>query len=399
LLTATIISAHADRQRSYPRRADPSPDHDDPGERDACARDHGAARRGARRSAARISRRLQKILDEGADPGTETTKRLLALEEEIRAILGIPHRELEEKVRAYLGEIATREPVFVKEMIQGELPVIVSFSLPSAATLRAIVQFSPIDGFVLSDWLKKMDEDDVARAMAEIRRGMALGESVRTIASRLRKHGDFTKRGAELLVRTASITIASQARSEFFKANAAIIKEEVWVATLDSLTCPWCGKLDGQSFPVGTGPHPAAHGNCRCLRVATLDGELLGTRPTKGAAEKDLLNEYAEEAGIDRVSSRARLPRGHKTKFDEFSRKRIRELIGSAPSSDRFRDFLARQTKAFQEEVLGVVRAKLFREGKLDLDDFVDDSGRMYSIDELMRREPDAFRPNARMAA
>ena len=64
------------------------------------------------------------------------------------------------------------------------------------------------------------------------------------------------------------------------------------------------------------------------------------------------------------------------------------------PATTTYTEFLKRQTVSFQEEVLGETRAKLFRDGKLPLDKFVDLRGRgkLYRLDDLMRREPAAFR-------
>ena len=39
-------------------------------------------------------------------------------------------------------------------------------------------------------------------------------------------------------------------------------------------------------------------------------------------------------------------------------------------------------------------RARLFREGQVELDCFVDDAGRPFSLDELMKRESQAVRNN-----
>lgn len=52
-----------------------------------------------------------------------------------------------------------------------------------------------------------------------------------------------------------------------------------------------------------------------------------------------------------------------------------------------YNSWLKRQPAVFQYEVLGPERAKLFRSGGLSLDKFADDSGRLYTLDELRARE------------
>ena len=49
-----------------------------------------------------------------------------------------------------------------------------------------------------------------------------------------------------------------------------ILTPEVWTrwATVeDERVCPECGPLDGLVWPVGEGPAPPLHVNCRCARV------------------------------------------------------------------------------------------------------------------------------------
>lgn len=347
----------------------------------------------------KIDKRLAQIKERGVDFGPGTTKRLLALEDEIRAILEKPQREITEEINVFLEGVATREPVFLKTVIAEELPVVVSMNLPAAKQLRDIVRFKPIDGRLLGDWVDGMHASDIRRMNEEIRRGLVQGESNEQIARRIfgsRGAGGarkVTRREAEIIARTATNSVSNMSRQTFLQANADVIKAEVWVATLDSATCPQCGALDGRRWEVGKGPIPPAHPQCRCTKVAAVDDELIGNRPFKKSTERELLGEYADEAGIDAPKTRGALPRGHKGKFDAFARKRGRELVGQVPASTTYEEFMRKQTRAFQEDVLGKARAKAWRNGEVDLGDFVDDSGRMYTLDELMKREPDVFKP------
>jgi hypothetical protein len=40
-----------------------------------------------------------------------------------------------------------------------------------------------------------------------------------------------------------------------------------WATVEDERVCPECGPLDGSAWPVGEGPAPPLHVNCRCARV------------------------------------------------------------------------------------------------------------------------------------
>lgn len=123
--------------------------------------------------------------------------------------------------------------------------------------------------------------------------------------------------------------------------------------------------------------------------VATVDGKLIGERPLKKSTEQDLLAEYAERAGIKPVNSRGRLPRGHKGRFDQFARKRVRQQTGRAPASETFDEFLRKQSPAFQNDVLRKQVADWYRKRLVDLEDLFDDNGDIFSIEEIMRRRPD----------
>lgn len=66
--------------------------------------------------------------------------------------------------------------------------------------------------------------------------------------------------------------------------------------------------------------------------------------------------------------------------------------IGQLPANTNYGDFLRRQDPAFQDEVLGKTKAKLFREGKLPIDKFVDRGGNELTLKQLAKLQPTAFR-------
>jgi len=78
-----------------------------------------------------------------------------------------------------------------------------------------------------------------------------------------------------------------------------------------------------------------------------------------------------------------------KKEFDIF-----RDTDGTRPSETgevsaktTYPQWLRRQPKAFQDEVLGKARAKLFRDGKLPIDRFIDDRGNTLTLAELVSRD------------
>lgn len=137
---------------------------------------------------------------------------------------------------------------------------------------------------------------------------------------------------------------------------------------------------------------PPLHFGCRSLRVPVLDQEAVSRRPAKASTERGLLREYARREGLEAPTRRVDLPRGHKGTFDQYARRRVRELTGQVDPGTTYQTWLQRQSAEFQDDVLGTTRARLFRQGGLKLDRFVNRAGDEIPLAELARRDADAFR-------
>lgn len=299
-----------------------------------------------------------------------------------------------------LRDLAKTEPEFVDGALKTVVPVTLDTVLPQASLLGAIVTSRPFEGKTLRAWARDIRRADLRRIEDQIRIGMVQGESAQAIARRVvgsvRMRGrngvtEITRRQAAAITRTAVIGISNQAKREFYKANAAIFQQELYTATLDARTTPICRSLDGETFPVGEGPIPPLHFNCRSVRVAVIDGQVIGNRPARAFTQRQLLREFAQREGIDPVTSRGALPRGFKGAFDQFKAARIRELTGRVPAKVSYGQWLGRQSAQFQDDVLGQTRGRLFRRGELSLDKFVNRAGDEIPLRELARREREAF--------
>ncbi|MGI9505131.1 MAG: phage minor head protein, partial [Geminicoccaceae bacterium] len=309
----------------------------------------------------RIDRRLRNIVNRGEDTGPRGTARLLALEKSIRSILGKAHRRLDRKTRKVLREITLEDPREVGRLIKDQLPVTVTTTVPSARQLRGIVDDAPVDGKPFRRAVGDLEATSITSIIDNVRRGLALGEGIQAMTSRIRKGLELTRARVVTIVRAAANGMANRARQLFFEENAEMFKKVVWIATLDDRKCPFCGALDGKRFDVDKGPRPPAHSNCRCTHSGAIDGELVGERPLKRSTEEDLLAEFTEEQGIKKVKRRASLPRGFKGRFDQFSRRRVRQQTGRVPASETFDEFLRKQSPAFQNKVLREQVAEWYR--------------------------------------
>jgi len=329
-------------------------------------------------------------------------KRLESLLAEIVAIRGPAWADASAVMMGEAFQFAIAEPDLIDRIVRTVLPVQIDSTLPGARRLRAIVTRRPFEGRVLRQWAQKLERDDIARIQGQIRIGLIQGETPPQIARRVvgsaRLRGrngvtQITRQQAESIILTANNHIANQARREYYRENDDILSQELYTATLDASTTPICRRWDGHIFPIGKGPIPPLHFRCRSLRSPVFDGEVLGQRPSKPATERMLLREYAKANNLDRVPlKRAALPRGHKGAFDKFSRVRVRELIGRVPAKTTYQQWLTSQSSAFQNDILGPTRAKLFRDGNLTLDRFVTAQGRELTLAELAVRDASAFR-------
>lgn len=347
--------------------------------------------------ARQIRRRLGKT--RGLDTPA-SVRRMETLIKTLRATRLTSWNQVTELWLTELRELARQEPLIVNGMLKTVAPVVLDTVIPATSLLNAVVTTKPFEGKVMRDWARGIRRADLDRISGQIRIGMVQGESGAAIARRVvgsvRLRGsdgvtEVTRRQAEALTRTAVNAVANQARQTFYKANENIIKEEIYVATLDGRTTPICRSLDGQRFPVGEGSIPPLHFNCRSLRVAVLDGDAIGTRPSKPTTERGLLREFGKREGFAAPTTRAGLPRGTKGRFDEFSRGRIREMVGPVPAKVTYGQWLGRQSAVFQDDVLGKARGALFRRGDLPLDKFVNRAGDQIPLNQLARSQRQAF--------
>lgn len=337
----------------------------------------------------------------GGLTGPYEVRRMKALQDQISNIRASAWEKSSEQLQTEMVNLSLAESVTLGATVTLLLPVAINVVQPSARLLRSIALSRPFHGRVLMDWAKDMQADDLRRIHNAIQVGMTEGQTTegivrRVIGTQALNFSDgttqMTRNNVQAIVRTAVNHIANHSREAWFQENADVITEERFVATLDSRTTPICRAYDGQQFDVGTGPVPPLHFNCRSLRIAVIDGTLAGDRPAKPYTEDQLASEYADQNDIQDVETRDDLPYGTKSDFDKWSRGRIQELVGPVPAATTYQEWLTGQSNAFQDDVLGITKGKLFRNGGLKLTSFVNRQGDELTLHELAGREAAAFR-------
>jgi len=298
--------------------------------------------------------------------GSFTSKRLEKLLEAIWRINRDAHVILGRELRKELREIAAYEASFQQNLLSRAIPVEIDIVTPSVEQLEAIVTARPFQGKLLKDWLSELEQGRARRVRDAIRLGMVEGETVDQIVRRIRgtraqKYRDgimeIGRRGAEAMVRTAVAHTASVAREKVYEANKNVIAKEMWAATLDTRTCLSCQSLDRKEFEIGKGPKTPRHIACRCVRIP--------------------VTKSFRELGID---------------LDEIAPSTRASMDGQVPATMSYSEWLRKQPASVQDEALGPTRAKLFREGGLDIDRFVNRAGDEWTLDELRQRDAEAFK-------
>lgn len=342
-----------------------------------------------------LGERLENILA-GGEYNKTAARRLAVLTAAIVRIRGGAYDAIEALMVKEYKALNMQEALYVKSSTEALTPVYLNMKVPSKFTLDALID-KPFEGRALKGWTQYLSDRDIDRIMARVKIGMVQGHSATEIVTNILGTKNLkgvngltqtSRRELTHIARTATNFFGNQARRRAFMENEDIYSEEKYIATLDSRTTIRCMSLDGNTYAVGDGPYPPVHVNCRSVRVALVTPDLIGHRPFNAAGKKQLLTEYSKKAGFKKVPlTRDGLPRGHKGKYDAFARVRGRELIGRVPAKTTYEQFLRRQTPAFQDSVLGKARGKLYRDGKVPLERFVDVTGKQYTLAELAVRE------------
>lgn len=313
---------------------------------------------------------------ERMSPESFTVERLEMMLLSFRSMNARLHGELGVALMGELREFAAHEAGFQVRMLNASAAhagIEVSFAAATTEQVYAAALARPFQGVLLREALAGVEAATAKRVRDAIRIGFVEGQTVDQIVRRIkgtRAAGyadgllEASRRDIGSMVRTAVAHTANVARQETYAANDDLIAEWMFVATLDNRTTLTCASLSGKRFPVGKGPMPPRHWNCRSASLPLLKGQkqLFGTR-----ASVDYRGDRPTGAQVD--------------------------------ANMTFSAWLRTQPTAVQNEVLGAERAKLFRANKIEVDRFTDSRGNVYTLDELRRRDGALFGDDVRKAA
>lgn len=265
-------------------------------------------------------------------------------------------------------ELARQEVDYTQKAYNSVIGIDLFKNIPPESAMSSILNTSLIQGATANQWLDRLNESQIffigniinEETQKQIRLGMTLGETNYSIAERVSFQLNASMREAQKIVITATSSIANQARMEFYSANDEVIKGYQSIAVLDGKTSDVCIAYSGQKYdnnlkPIGGKQLPykqtPRHFNCRSTHVPIL--------------------KTWKELGID---------------LDELPTGTQSSDAGYLPQDYTFNDFLKTKTKDYQDKVLGVGRAQLWRDGKITLSQLVNQQGKSLTLKELKEK-------------
>lgn len=271
-----------------------------------------------------------------------------------------------EKLFDDLMDLSSSEAAFEKKLIT-EVALGAGISAGAIKKSKDVWKFlkdKPLQatGDLLEPFIKDLSTRQIARVNREIMISVSQGRTISQTVQAIRgtkarnfRDGVITRnaRDARTIVRTATQHVSQQSREATWDANSDIIDSYQIVATLDGVTSNQCKSLDQQVFKIGQGPTPPLHPNCRTTTVPYFKPSIWDEGATRSA---------------------------------EF---------GPVDQSTTYYEWLGKQPKAFQDNALGPVRGKLFRDGGLTADEFsklqLDRNFQPLNLEEMKRLNPNAF--------
>jgi|TARA_R110002167_G_scaffold57134_3_gene161932 SPP1 gp7 family putative phage head morphogenesis protein len=296
-------------------------------------------------------------------------KRLTALLKKTRNSIGTAYKAISKSQTVILSEVAELSELQTVNAINKSIKADLASSSMSRNTLNAIASNTLIEGSPTKQWWSRKAIQFQNKFEDTVRMGMMQGQTTDNIVRSLigtkvnkYKDGALTPqyRGAEAVTRSSIQTVANTARLDTYQNNSDIIKGIEWSSTFDNRTSQICMALDGLQWDMNYNPighskafvGSTAHWNCRSTQVPiTKSWEELGSKVKVEVP----------------VSTRA-------------------SMDGQVAGGKNYEQWLGTKSKAFQVEVLGVEKQKLWKAGKIGFTDLVNQRGNPLTLAELQNK-------------
>lgn len=317
----------------------------------------------------RVDKQLARAL-RAADDGTPYTQaRLAALKAQVESMITAIHAQIAPEVTTAVVQAAQAAADIEEKLFNRMLPAGLDVTTPNPGVVQQAATLKPFNGEILSTWVEATKTSDLNRTWRAIQDGIVAGETTQDLIRRLNGTvREVSKRGMEALIRTSINHATNQGRQALWEQNLDIVGSVKWVATLDGRTSPICRHRDGAVGPVSpaqenwTPPNgaavldppyarPPAHPNCRSTTVA--------------------VTKSWRELGFD---------------VDDLDPETRASMNGQVPADLTYYQWLRKQTKETQVDVLGKTRYNLWASNKVTPDKFFNNKGEYLTVDELRKK-------------
>ncbi len=302
---------------------------------------------------AKLEKSLRKI--------TRMSPNLIKLFRENGELMRAEFRVMESKLYEHMRDFANAESQWQIATLKSATPIAFDFVAPSPKLLKTLITNAPMQGVLVKDWFGNLARETAFKVNQQIQLGIVEGEGIEKIVRRIKgtraaRYSDgilnISRHHLRAVVRSSVSHVAHTTRDEVYKENQDIIKGVQVILTLDTRTCLACVKIanGGKIYPVDSAPHLPLHWSCRCTTAPVLKSW--------------------KELGI---------------KLKEAPEGTRASMNGQVPEDMTYPAWLRKQPIEIQNEALGESRAKLFRSGRLKLNEFVDRNNRPLKLSELQK--------------
>lgn len=305
----------------------------------------------------------------GNDPGAASQRRYKAVLKEAKDAIGDRLGAAADLMGKELRGFATLKTDSAVTLLNQAIGVELASGAFTTEQLAAIASDVLIEGAPSAEWWALQETEILRKFTNVVRDGMTNSRTIQQMAREVRELMGTSTRNAQILVRTSVLSVNNSSHLAVFEQNLDLIKGVAWVSTLDARTTPICQALDGLRWdfedgrlvPVGHNkqfPGPTAHWGCRSTQI-----------PVTRSWE-----ELARAAGGDPETARV---------LDQMTPSDRASMDGPVSGGLTYETWLKGKDEAFQREVLGPARFRLWRKGKLTLGDLTNQAGHELTLDEL----------------
>lgn len=307
---------------------------------------------------------------EGMNARNTTPARLNALRRLVLNETTDVYTAILKKLNGEMDKFGTAETEYHANTLRSGIPPAVlklldkKIETTSWQQVLASVNSRAVMGSTIEKWFNtRLPEELTAGLVNGVQKGIIEGVPSTKIISEIRKGGAWgnNERNLATVTHTAINFVAADARELTRAANADLIKQRQWLSTLDNKTSVICIVRDGLLYTADKEPKPIGHN----IPYGAGPGKIhFRCRSTETWVVKSF-----RELGID---------------IDELDEGTRASMNGEVPAGMNYMQWLQEKASPrVQEEVLGVTRADMLRDGKFSAESFFDD-GKLIPLDKLL---------------